>query len=193
MKELIFIAIAYLIGSLSTSIILSKFMKFPDPRTEGSGNAGATNVLRNVGKNQAAMVLIGDMAKGFIAVILARVFGVQGVALAFCSLAAVAGHIFPVFFGFKGGKGVATALGSFVALSFWVGVLAIVIWVAVAALFRFSSLASLISIISSIILVWLISNPAYSFPVFLIIVLVIWKHMDNIKRLKDGTESKIQF
>src|SRR3990167_9924480 len=78
MKEILFIVIAYLIGSISTSIILSKLMKFPDPRTEGSGSAGATNVLRNVGKNQAAMVLIGDLVKGFVAVILARIFGVAG-------------------------------------------------------------------------------------------------------------------
>src|SRR3990167_4576013 len=179
MKEILFIVIAYLIGSISTSIILSKLMKFPDPRTEGSGSAGAPNVLRNVGKNQAAMVLIGDLVKGFVAVILARIFGVAGVALAFCSFAAVVGHVFPVFFKFKGGKGVATALGSFIALSFWVGIIASIIWIAVAALFRFSSLASLISIVASLILVWFVGNHAYTLPVFLIVVLVIWKHMDN--------------
>src|ERR1700749_2516763 len=108
--------IGYLLGSLQTSLLLLKLFKFPDPRAYGSGNTGATNVLRTAGKNKALMTLIGDLLKGFIAVLIAKLLGVTGFFLALTALAAVIGHIFPLFFQFKGGKGVATAIGALLLL-----------------------------------------------------------------------------
>lgn len=192
MNIIISLIIAYLIGSISVSILLSKILKTPDPRNSGSGSAGATNVLRIVGKNQALVVLIGDGLKGLIAVWIAMILAVHGAMLGFVVLVAVIGHIYPLYFNFKGGRGVATALGGFLGLSFIVGILGILIWGGVAYFMRYSSLASIVSLIASLILM-LIVSPIYAFPVFLTVVLILWKHVDNIQRLRNGTEPKIQF
>jgi glycerol-3-phosphate acyltransferase PlsY len=172
---LISIIIAYLLGSISCSILLSKFVKLPDPRNVGSGNAGTMNVLRTAGKNKAIAVLIGDVLKGIIAVLIGRILGQQGLALGLVAFAAVIGHIYPVFFKFKGGKGVATALGSILLLNFWVGIIAAIIWAIIAVVFRYASMAYF----------------AYFLPVLLIAALVVWKHWTNIQRLRDKTEPKI--
>ncbi len=192
MGALIAIIIAYLLGSISFSILLSKLLKTPDPRTEGSQNAGATNVLRIAGKNQAIAVLIGDILKGFIAVKIGQIFGVSGFMLGVVSIAAVLGHLFPIWFGFKGGKGVATAIGGVAGLSFISGILIAIIWFAVAFVSKYSSLASLVSVILAPIFLLIFSQFAYFIPTVIIALLIVWKHKNNIERLKNNTESKIQ-
>lgn len=191
MMPIIAIVIAYLLGSLSTSILLSKILKTPDPRTEGSGNAGATNVLRILGKKEALIVLVGDILKGLIAVLIGYAFQVSGFMLGLVAFAAVIGHVFPLYFKFHGGKGVATAIGGILGLSFLSGVLMAVIWVVVAFITGYASLASMVSVIVAIVLLLIFSNTAYFVPAVLIAALVVWKHMDNIKRLQSKTEDKI--
>lgn len=191
MLTLICIVIGYLLGSVSSAIILAKAMNKPDPRQSGSGNPGATNALRTGGKKMGAMVLVVDLLKGLIAVLIARFFGVQGGALAVVGLAAVIGHIFPVFFQFKGGKGVATALGVIIGLSFWLGLVTAGIWLVVAKLTRFASLASMVAALAACVLTLLIASTSYFFPLVIIAALVVWRHKENIDRLRKGNESKI--
>lgn len=191
MTALIAIIIAYLIGSISSSIIIAKLTGQPDPRTQGSKNAGATNTLRTSGKKAAAIVLIGDLLKGLIAIFIARFIGVDGFALGLVVFACVAGHVFPCFFQFKGGKGVATTLGALLALSPLLGILVAATWILVAILFRFSSLASLVAAVCAPIYVLIFIGAAYFLPTLLVTVLIFWKHKDNIQRLREGKESKI--
>ena len=193
MMMIVCLILAYLIGSLSMGIILSKFMDFPDPRTQGSGSAGATNVLRISTKNQALMVLVGDAAKGFVAVLVARILGVQGFALGLAALAAVIGHVFPIYFKFKGGKGVATSLGTLFGLSIFVGLIAVITWGAVAFITRYSSLASIVTSVLSPVYIVIFSSFTYLLPVVGITLLILWKHLENIQRLKAGNEDKINF
>jgi len=193
MSNILGVIIAYLLGSISCAILISKYLKLPDPRNEGSGNPGASNILRTAGKNKAVLVLVGDILKGLLAVLIARIIGVEGFMLGLVALAAVAGHVFPLFFKFKGGKGVATMVGTLIMLSFWTGLLVAAVWVAVAFIFRFASLASLVAAVCAPIFMLIFGNHLYAFPVLLITALVVWKHMDNIKRLMNGTEAKIQF
>src|SRR5438105_7763771 len=136
---LLMLIIAYLLGSISSAIIICRLQGLPDPRTQGSENAGATNVLRFADKKTAAMVFAGDFFKGFIAVILARFFGLTGGSLAWVLLAVVIGHIFPVFFNFKGGKGIATAFGGLLALSWPIAIVAALVWTGIAYVYRYSS------------------------------------------------------
>ncbi|MDF1796133.1 MAG: glycerol-3-phosphate 1-O-acyltransferase PlsY [Coxiellaceae bacterium] len=192
MSTIIGIIIAYLIGSISCAIIVAKFMKLPDPRKEGSGNAGATNVLRIGGKQAAIWVLIGDLIKGVIAVLIGRIIGDTGVGLGLVAFAAVVGHIFPVYFKFKGGKGVATMIGGLLALSLAVGIGTVVVWLIVAAASRYASLASMIAAIAAPIFTLFFGDSHFFIPVLFITVLVIWKHMENIERLRNGKESKIE-
>lgn len=193
MINLICVVIAYLLGSVSSAIILAKLLNKPDPRLSGSGNPGATNALRTGGKKMGAMVLAADLAKGLIAVLIGRFFGVEGSALAVVGLAAVIGHIFPVFFNFKGGKGVATALGAIIGLNLWLGILTAIIWVVVARLSRYASLASLVSALSACLMTLIISHSSYFLPLVIMTGLIIWRHAENIKKLQAGTENKIQF
>ena len=190
---LIFGVIAYLIGSLSSAVIVCHFLNLPDPRTQGSMNPGATNVLRIGGKNAAIITLIGDVLKGFIPVLIGHLIGITGIMLGFIAFAAFLGHLFPVFFKFKGGKGVATSFGALLALSPVVGITLAVIWGAVAAITRYSSLAALIAAVAAPILILLFSQPTYFFPVLAITAILLWKHKENIDRLRKGTETKIQF
>jgi glycerol-3-phosphate acyltransferase PlsY len=190
---IIMVVTAYLCGSLSSAIIVCKLLNLPDPRTTGSGNPGASNVLRIAGKKAAALVLLGDALKGFIPVLLAKIFHIEGVFVGLVALAAVLGHIYPLFFKFKGGKGVATFLGTMFAFSPIIGLAFIVTWLIIAALFRYASLASLASSILSIIFIIIFSDPQYLIPVLAIIMLIIWQHWGNIQRLKAGTETKIKF
>lgn len=187
---LIMIAVAYALGSICSAILICQAAKLPDPRAEGSKNPGATNVLRIAGKKYAAMVLVADMLKGLIAVLLARLVGVDGFALSLVALAAVLGHIFPLFFDFKGGKGVATALGALLGLSFLIALVVILIWLAMAKVFRYSSLAALTAIGASPVIALLL-QPSYSLALFALAALLAWTHRENIERLRAGTESKI--
>ena len=191
---LIAILIAYLIGSLSSAIIASKISHAPDPRTEGSGNAGATNVLRTAGKQQAILVLMGDAVKGLLAVWIGlHLFHLKPFAVGLVALAAVIGHIFPLYFGFKGGKGVATAIGCVLALSFISGILMIAAWAAIAFVTRYASLASLVALILAPIFLLIFAKAAYFISAILIAAVILYKHKDNIARLKNKTESKINF
>lgn len=193
MLTVIAIILAYLLGSVSCAIIVSKIGNLPDPRTQGSGNAGATNVLRIGGKKQAAIVLIGDLLKGLIAIWVGYVLHVSGMKLGFVGLAAVIGHIFPVYFGFKGGKGVATAVGVVFGLSLISGVLMAASWAAIAFTLRYSSLASLIAVILAPVFLVIFAKASYGIPDVCIALLIIWKHKENIVRLQNKTESKIGF
>ncbi len=182
--------IAYLIGSISSAILICRLLNLPDPRSQGSGNPGATNVLRFAGKKTAAMVLAGDALKGLIAVLIGRWFGFIPEALGFIALAAILGHIFPVYFQFKGGKGVATVLGILLGLSFWLTLIFIGVWLLMAKVFRFSSLAALTAMATT----WLSSialASGYFIPLFFITVLITLMHKSNIERLLNGSENKI--
>jgi acyl phosphate:glycerol-3-phosphate acyltransferase len=189
---IIFIIIAYLVGSISCAILVCKAMKLPDPRTEGSGNAGATNVLRIAGKLPAVLTLVGDALKGFLPVLIAAWLGVWGFMLALVALAAVVGHIFPLYFKFKGGKGVATAFGGLLVLSFLAAIISIIVWIIIAAATRYISLASLVAIVIGTLLILFI-HTIYFLPVLIAALLIIWKHKENIERLKAGTENKFEW
>lgn len=193
MTTIIGIIIAYLIGSISTSIITAKAMKLPDPRTQGSGNAGATNMMRVGGKKPAVIALVGDALKGVIAVLIGRIIGDHGIGLALIAFAAVVGHIFPLYFKFQGGKGVATMMGALLCLSLWMGVATIVVWIIVAAASRYASLASIVAAIAAAIFTLVFGDGSYFIPVLFIAILIIWKHLDNIERLRNGKESKLNF
>lgn len=185
--------IAYLVGSLSSAIIVCKFLNLPDPRSAGSMNPGTTNVLRIGGKIPALITLAGDMAKGFLPVFIGHLIGVSGFFLGLIALAAFLGHLFPIFFKFQGGKGVATALGTFLALSPFAGLLISLSWVLVAIISRYSSLSSIISATLAPILMLMFADKGYFIPTLVITIMLIYKHLSNIQRLKTGTESKINF
>ncbi|MGQ3887975.1 glycerol-3-phosphate 1-O-acyltransferase PlsY [Legionella sp. CNM-1927-20] len=191
---IIFVIFGYICGSLCSAIIVSRIFSLPDPRLEGSLNPGATNVLRLAGKKYAALVLVGDMLKGFIPVILARSLGLGPIITSFTCLAVVLGHMYPVFFKFQGGKGVATALGGLLGLSFVTGIATIVIWLIVANFTGYASLASIIALIFA---------PLYSIlgfgsvdvflPLFFMTLFILYKHRNNINRLIDREEPKLNF
>jgi glycerol-3-phosphate acyltransferase PlsY len=190
---LLALAFGYLLGSIPFGLVLTKLTGGPDLRAVGSGNIGATNVLRTGSKALAAATLIGDMLKGTVAVLLAQQFGL-GAAIAgglAAGLGAVLGHLFPVWLGFKGGKGVATYIGVLLALV-WQAALAFgVIWIAVAAATRYSSLSALIASAATPAILWFMGYPAEA-ALFLILTALIWfMHRANIARLLNGTEGKI--
>lgn len=180
----------YLMGSLSSAIILCKLMGLPDPRTQGSGNPGATNVLRVGGKRAAAITLAGDMIKGVIPVLAGHALGVSLDVLAAIGFAAFIGHLYPVFFGFHGGKGVATAIGVLTAATWQVGLITIGTWMAMAFLFRISSLSALTAFALTPLYVWILipNQPVYFGMVCIMTVLLFWRHRSNIRKLLKGTE-----
>lgn len=182
---------SYLIGSFCSAIFVSKIFHLDDPRQSGSKNPGATNVLRLSGKKYAAIVLLGDMLKGLMPLGFAHLLNTSPFVLGCMGLAAVLGHIFPLFYEFKGGKGVATALGVMLGLSPILGILCLVIWLVVAKISRYSSLASIVSIISAPIFVLISTNRTAVFPIMLMSVLILFKHKENIYRLKNNEESQI--
>ncbi|PIE83740.1 MAG: acyl-phosphate glycerol 3-phosphate acyltransferase [Candidatus Contendobacter odensis] len=188
----LFIILGYLAGSISTAIIVCRAMGLPDPRCEGSRNPGATNVLRFGGKKAAAITLAGDFLKGVLPVVLARLAGIDDTGLALTALAAFLGHLYPVFFDFKGGKGVATAFGAILGLSYWLALAALAIWLFMAFVVRISSLSALTAAAASPVLAWLFNLPhIYSVVTMVIVVLLIWRHRTNIIQLLAGTENKI--
>lgn len=186
------IAVAYLLGSISSAIIVCRLLGLPDPRGEGSGNPGATNVLRIGGKKAAAITLIGDMLKGLIPVLLAKLMGAGIAVQAMVAVAAFLGHLYPVFFGFRGGKGVATALGVLLGLHWPVGLLTIATWLVIAKIFKISSLAALLSIlVTPVYIWWLIPEPSLLIAMLIMLVLLFWRHRSNIQNLFKGSEGRI--
>lgn len=184
---------AYLLGSVSSAIIVCKIMAYPDPRTQGSHNPGATNVLRFAGKKAAAFTLLGDVFKGFIPVLLAHLLGVDETILALTMLAAFLGHIYPVFFSFQGGKGVATAFGTLLACSPWVGVAVLGTWLLMAAIFKISSVSALVSASLAPVYVYLLtSSSELTVASSAMSILLIWRHRSNIQNLLSGKEEKIK-
>ena len=192
--EYLMIPAGYLFGSISTAIIVCKLMGLPDPRTGGSGNPGATNVARLGGKKAAALTLIGDMLKGLIPVLIAHALQAGPTILAGTALAAFVGHLYPVFFGFRGGKGVATALGVIYGLYWPVGLLTTAIWLGMALLFRYSSLAALTAILLTPPgFMWLWPEPPVIVAMAIMTVILYWRHRSNISNLLSGKEGKISF
>ena len=183
---------AYLIGSVASAIVVCRLRGLPDPRGEGSGNPGATNVLRIGGKGPAALTLAGDVAKGVVPVLAARGLGFDLEVQAACAFAAFLGHVFPVFFRFEGGKGVATAFGVAFALAWSVGLAMGVAWLGVAAATRYSSLSSMVAGVASPVLAWwLTGEPAVISAFAAMATLLVWRHRANIARLAAGEESRI--
>ncbi|MBL8251483.1 MAG: glycerol-3-phosphate 1-O-acyltransferase PlsY [Candidatus Competibacter sp.] len=188
----LFVILGYLAGSVSTAIIVCRIMGLPDPRSEGSRNPGATNVLRFGGKKAAAITLAGDFVKGLLPVLLARWAGVEETGLALTALAAFLGHLYPVFFGFEGGKGVATAFGAILGLSWPVALAALVTWLFMAFVVRISSLSALTAAALTPLFAGWFGLPGANLGVILAMVgLLVWRHRSNIRQLLAGTEGRI--
>lgn len=184
--------LAYLLGSVSSAVVIARIMGLQDPRNVGSGNPGATNILRYGGKTAAILTLAGDILKGAIPVLIARTLTADAMILALTGFAAFLGHLFPVFFGFRGGKGVATALGVWLALNPWVGLALIGTWIAMAYLFRYSSLAALMaSVAAPLYVAWLSPDMPYLVTMVIMSAILIFRHRSNIRNLLAGTETKI--
>ena len=195
-----FIIVAYLIGSVSFAVVVSRAFRLPDPRTFGSGNPGATNVLRTGRKLAALLTLVGDGGKGWLAVFLAgryaADYGLDATGVAGCAVAVFLGHLFPVFFGFRGGKGVSTAGGVLLAINPWLGLATLATWIIVALFFRYSSLAAIVSAVFAPIYAFFMSLLGFelgSMPaaVVLLAALLIWRHKTNILNLVAGKERRI--
>ena len=197
MATIIFVVAAYLIGSLSFAVIVSRMFGLPDPHSYGSGNPGATNVLRTGKRLAATLTLVGDTGKGALAVVLARHFaadyGVDMTGIALVTVAVFLGHLYPVFFGFKGGKGVATALGILCAVNLWLGLATLASWLVIMLIFRVVSLASIIAaVFAPFYTGWLFGTASPLLPgVLAIAALLIYRHKENIQRLLAGQESRI--
>ena len=184
---------AYLLGSVSSAILVCRVLGLPDPRTQGSNNPGATNVLRIGGKKAAAITLVGDSLKGLLPMVAGHLLGMAPVVLAATGLAAILGHLYPVFFGFRGGKGVATALGVQIGLWWPIGLTVAGIWLFVAKVLRISSLSALVSMALAPLVVWLFWPDKALIGMQLVISgLLFWRHRGNIRNLISGTEGKIQ-
>jgi glycerol-3-phosphate acyltransferase PlsY len=196
MTSFAFVVVAYLIGSISFAVVVSRAFGLPDPHTYGSGNPGATNVLRTGRKSAAVLTLLGDGAKGWLAVYLAQVLGarfdITAETLPAVALAVFLGHLYPVFFGFKGGKGVATALGVLLAVNVWLGLGVLATWLVIAAVFRISSLAAVVAAICAPLYdLWQSGPRPMTLAIAVLSLLLLWRHKDNISRLVKGQESRI--
>ena len=189
---LLLIIIAYFIGSVSAAIISCKLLNEVDPRTVGSKNPGATNVLRHAGKKAALFTLAGDLLKGLIPVAIGHAFGLDWQWLGLIGLAAFLGHLYPVYYGFKGGKGVATALGIFIGLQPIVGIVVVITWLVSALVFNVSSLSALIATLLAPLYFFWVTD---SLPLFIILIVmtgfIYWRHRSNIVEIINGTEDKI--
>jgi glycerol-3-phosphate acyltransferase PlsY len=196
MAILAFALLAYLLGSVSFAVVSSWIFKLPDPRTYGSKNPGATNVLRSGKKAAAAVTLLGDAGKGWLAVTLAQYYapfwGVGDVGIAVTALAVFLGHVFPVFLHFQGGKGVATAVGVLLGLNVWLGLMAITTWLLVAVIWRISSLSALVAAaLTPVYTVTIVGLESSTLTVLLISLILIWRHQSNIVNLLAGKEGRI--
>ncbi len=189
---IVLILLGYLCGSLSSAVIVCRIMKLPDPRKQGSGNPGATNVLRLGGKKAAALTLAGDVLKGAIPVLLAHLLSDSPAVLASTAVAAVVGHTYPVFFQFKGGKGVATTFGAVAALVYPVALFMGAVWVLIAMATRYASLASMAAAVAApLFALVFIQQPATVVALVIIAALLVYRHHENIQRLRQGIESEI--
>ena len=189
---IVLVVIGYLCGSLASAVIVCRIMGLPDPRKEGSGNPGATNVLRLGGKKAAALTLAGDALKGAVPVLLAHLLSDSPTLLASTAVAAIIGHMYPVFFQFKGGKGVATTFGAVAALVFPVALFMGAVWVLTAMATRYASLASLAAAVAApLFALVFIQQPATVVALVIIAALLVYRHRENIQRLRLGIESEI--
>ena len=189
MSEWIFVLGAYLLGSVSFGILVSRLFGLPDPRTVGSGNPGATNVLRSGKKAAAALTLLGDAGKGWLAVWLAQVYGLTLEWQCAVALAVFLGHLYPLFYRFKGGKGVATAAGVLLAMSPWLGLCVLATWLLVFAAARVSSLSALVAAgLAPLYALYFFASWVPVVTVLVLSLLLIWRHRSNIRNLLNGTE-----
>lgn len=190
--RVLYLILGYLIGSLPFAVIVSKLFGLADPRSFGSGNPGATNVLRTGNKAAAALTLLGDTSKGWLAMWLVAKVSPDVTAVAMTGLAAFLGHLYPVFLKFKGGKGVATALGVMIGIHWVLALAGVATWLLVAMATRYSSLAALVAAVEAPILTWfLTSRPELTATVAVMSLLLVWRHQANIQRLLAGTENRI--
>lgn len=193
LSSLLAIVVAYLFGSISSAIIVCKIMRLPDPRRQGSRNPGATNVLRIGGKKAAAITLLGDALKGFIPVIIAQWLRLDPTIVALVAFAAFMGHLFPLFFRFEGGKGVATLMGCLLALSLPSGLCWIAMWLIIAIIFRYSSLAALIASAAAPFYIWdFTGNQDWIVLVAVMSLVLFYRHRSNIEKLASGKEEKFR-
>jgi glycerol-3-phosphate acyltransferase PlsY len=184
--------LAYLIGSVPFAVIVSRAFGIDDPRSFGSGNPGATNVLRSGNKTAALLTLLGDAAKGWLAMALVGTLGGDATMIGGAGLAAFLGHLYPIFLKFKGGKGVATALGVLLGFHWLLALIAVLTWVTVAAVTRYSSLAALAAAVEAPVAAWFFTEQLeIVLPVAVMSALLIWRHRDNIQRLRAGSEGRI--
>lgn len=189
MSVYLFIAAAYLLGSVSFAVIICRISGWPDPRTVGSGNAGATNMMRVGGRRAAAITLIGDVLKGLIPVAAGHAVGLSDVGLAAVGAGAFLGHLYPVFFGFRGGKGVATLLGVLLGVQLWLGVATALTWLTIAKVSRISSLSALIATALAPVYAALLGVSGAALAVLAVLVALLWwRHRPNIRRLLSGGE-----
>ena len=189
---ILYAGLAYLIGSFSTAIITCKIMGIEDPRKTGSHNPGATNVLRQGGKKASIITLLGDSLKGLIPVLVVSQLQTDTLIIALVGLFALLGHVFPIYYGFKGGKGVATYYGVILGMSLLAGLIAVAIWLAMAAVVKISSLSALVSIFFTPFILWYFSQSVeLTSAVALMSIMVFWRHKQNIKSLLKGSEEKI--
>jgi len=187
----VFIVFAYLAGSLSSAIIVCRMLGLDDPRTVGSGNPGTTNVLRHFGKKPALLTLAGDVLKGLLPIVAARLAELPLDVLGAVGVAAFIGHLFPIFFKFQGGKGVATFIGVLLGFAWPVAGAFIGVWLLVAMLFRYSSLAGMAAAVSNPAIAAALGYDAHLTPISVMVALIIWRHRSNIRNLLSGEEGKI--
>ena len=189
LESIALLIFAYLLGSISSAILLSRIMGFEDPRTEGSNNPGATNVLRIAGKKAAFFTLLGDFLKGLLPVWLGHLLAVEPLWLALTGFAAFIGHCFPLFFRFQGGKGVATAIAATLAFNWISGAVLIATWLLFAKVFRISSLAAIVSFsLLPAVIYWRTMDVPVTGTFVLLSAILVWRHRSNIQRLLSGTE-----
>jgi len=197
MATIVFIVIAYLIGSVSFAVLMSRLFHLPDPRTYGSRNPGATNVMRTGRKNVAALTLLGDAAKGWLAVYLVQHFasryGLGSPTIAAVALAVFLGHSYSVFLRFRGGKGVATTCGVLLALNIWLGLMTLATWLVIFIVSRISSFAALVAaVMAPIFAFYIFGWDSRSFAVLALSLLLVWRHQSNIRNLIAGTEASFK-
>ena len=193
-NQLLIIVFAYLVGSISTGIIISRFFNLPDPRTMGSKNPGATNVMRTGNKKAAIFTLLGDLLKATFVLLIASNLGFDGYSIIFVSLAVLIGHIFPIYYKFRGGKGVATAVGILITLNFKLALIVVCIWIFVFLIFRYSSLAAIVASISApLIGIFILNDQSLNnFTYVMVTSIILMTHQKNIKNLISGKELKFK-
>jgi len=193
-NQLLIILFAYLVGSVSSGIIVSQIFNLPDPRTIGSKNPGATNVMRSGNKKAAIFTLLGDLLKAILVLAIAEYLGFNDLIIVCVALAVLIGHIYPIFYKFQGGKGVATAIGILIALNFKLALIVVSIWLLVFGIWRYSSLAAIVAAISApIIAIFILRDQSlYCIAFTLITIIILFKHQANIRKLLSGTELKFK-